>query len=149
MAAQTGVPIVLMHSQPTTEYSDLLTDVARFFFAAINEAVAAGVSEEQIILDAGFGFGKTVHQDLLLTRRLRELTGFGRPLLHAPSRKRSIGRVLGYPDTVEERLFGTAAAVSVGIANGADMVRVHDVLEMVRCCKLTDALVRGYDGPDE
>jgi len=149
VAAQAGVPIVLMHSQETTQYTDLVSDVVRFFYAAINDAVAAGVGEEQIILDAGFGFGKTVHQDLLLTRRLRELTGFGRPLLHAPSRKRSIGRVLGCPHTVEERLLGTAATVTVGIANGADMVRVHDVLEMVRCCKMTDALVRGYDGPDE
>jgi dihydropteroate synthase len=149
VAAETGVPIVLMHSQEGTAYRDLVSDVVRFFYEAMDEAVAAGVRAEQIILDAGFGFGKTVHQDLLLTRRLRELTGFGRPILHAPSRKRTIGRVLGYPDTVEERLLGTAATVTVGIANGADMVRVHDVLDMARCCKMTDALLRGYAGPDE
>lgn len=149
VAADTGAPVVLMHSQESTVYKDLVSDVVRFFYEAMDEAVAAGVREEQIILDAGFGFGKTVHQDLLLTRRLRELTGFGRPILHAPSRKRTIGRVLGFPDTVEERIFGTAATVSIGIANGADMVRVHDVADMVRCAKMTDALVRGYAGPDE
>jgi dihydropteroate synthase len=149
VAAAAGVPVVLMHSQASTVYQDLLSDVVRFFYEAINAAVAAGVREEQIILDTGFGFGKTVHQDLLLTRRLRELTGFGRPILHAPSRKRTIGRVLGCPDTVEERLPGTAAAVTVGIANGADIVRVHDVLDMVRCCQMSDALLRGYGGPDE
>jgi dihydropteroate synthase len=149
VAAGAGVPIVLMHSQEGTDYRDLVTDVARFFYQAIDEAMAAGVREEQIILDAGFGFGKTVHQDLELTRRLRDLTGFGRPILHAPSRKRTIGRVLGCPDTVAERLLGTGATVSIGIANGADMVRVHDVLDMVRCVKMTDALVRGYTGPDE
>lgn len=149
VAAETGAPVVLMHSQESTVYKDLVSDVVRFFYEAMDEAVAAGVREEQIILDAGFGFGKTVHQDLLLTRHLRELTGFGRPILHAPSRKRTIGRVLGFPDTVEERIFGTAATVSIGIANGADMVRVHDVADMVRCAKMTDALVRGYAGPDE
>ncbi len=149
VAAETGVPIVMMHYQDDTTYRDLVSDVARFFYEAMDEAVAVGVKEEQIILDAGFGFGKSVHQDLEMTRRLRELTGFGRPILHAPSRKRTIGRVLGYPNTVEERIFGTAATVSVGIQNGADMVRVHDVLDMVRCCKMTDSLVRGYAGPDE
>ncbi|HLN62613.1 MAG TPA: dihydropteroate synthase, partial [Symbiobacteriaceae bacterium] len=149
VAASSGVPIVLMHSQEGTVYRDLVGDVVRFFYEAMDEAVAVGVKEEQIILDAGFGFGKSVHQDLELTRRLRELTGFGRPLLHAPSRKRTIGRVLGYPDTVEERLLGTGATVTVGIANGADMIRVHDVLDMVRCAKMSDALLRGYAGPDE
>jgi dihydropteroate synthase len=149
VAAETGVPIVLMHSQEGTVYQDLVSDVARFFWEAMTTAARAGVREEQVILDAGFGFGKSVHQDLELTRRLRELTSFGRPLLHAPSRKRTIGRVLGYPETVPERLPGTAATVSVGIANGADIVRVHDVLDMVRCAQMTDALVRGYAGPDE
>jgi len=149
VAAATGVPIVLMHDQVPTRNTDLISDVAHFFYTAMDEAVAAGVRAEQIILDAGFGFGKTVHQDLALTRRLRELTGFGRPLLHACSRKRTIGRVLGYPASTPERLLGTAASISLGIANGADVIRVHDVLDMVRCAKMTDALVRGYAGPDE
>lgn len=149
VAAETGVPIVMMHTQLGPAYKDLLSDIARFFYEAIDEALQAGVREEQIILDPGFGFGKSVQQDLELTRRLRELTGFGRPILHAPSRKRTIGRVLGYPATVEERRFGTAAAVTMGIANGADMIRVHDVLDMVRCARMTDALVRGYAAPEE
>lgn len=149
VAAASGVPIVLMHSQETTNYTDLVSDVHRFFYEAMDEAVAAGVREEQIVLDAGFGFGKSVQQDLELTRRLREMTGFGRPLLHACSRKRSIGRVLGYPASTPERLLGTAATVSIGIANGADIIRVHDVRDMARCAQMTDALVRGYAGPDE
>lgn len=149
VAADSGLPIVAMHEQSTTEYKEIMSDIARFFYEVLDEAAVAGVKPEQVILDAGFGFGKSVHQDLLVTRRLRELTSFGRPLLHAPSRKRTIGRVLGFPSTVEERIFGTAATVTVGIANGADMVRVHDVLDMVRCVRMTDALVRGYSGPDE
>jgi dihydropteroate synthase len=149
VAAQYGAPIVVMHSQETTRYRDLMGDIARFFREVLGEAARAGVRPEQVILDAGFGFGKSVHQDLEVTRRLRELTRFGRPLLHAPSRKRTIGRVLGFPDTVEERLFGTAAAVTVGIANGADVVRVHDVLHLKRCVLMSDALLRGYAGPDE
>ena len=149
VAAESGAPIVVMHSQETTQYGDILSDIYRFFAQVMEEAAAAGVREEQIILDAGFGFGKSVHQDLLVTRRLREFTSLGRPILHAPSRKRTIGRVLGCPDTVEERLLGTAAAVTIGIQNGADIVRVHDVLDMARCARMTDALVRGYDGPDE
>lgn len=149
VAAETGVPIIVMHDQPTTQYRDIMTDIARFFYDVADEAIAAGAKEEQLILDAGFGFGKSVHQDLEVTRRLRELTTFGRPLLHAPSRKRTIGRVLGFPNTVEERIFGTAATITLGIANGADIVRVHDVLDMTRCVQMTDALVRGYNGPGE
>lgn len=149
VAAESGAPIVVMHSGESTEYREIMSDIYRFFCEVMEEAARAGVREEQIILDAGFGFGKSVHQDLLVTRRLREFTSLGRPLLHAPSRKRTIGRVLGYPDTIEERLPGTAAAVAVGIQNGADIVRVHDVLEMARLARMTDALVRGYDGPDE
>jgi dihydropteroate synthase len=149
VAAATGVPVVVMHDQKGTEYREIMGDIAAFFAAVIEDAEAAGVRREQLILDPGFGFGKTVHQDLLVTRRLRELTSLGRPLLHAPSRKRTIGRVLGFPTTVEERIFGTAATIAVGIMNGADIVRVHDVLDMVRCVRMTDALVRGYGGPDE
>lgn len=149
VAAHYRAPIVVMHDQPTTVYGDIMSDIYRFFCEVIEEGHRAGVKSEQIIVDAGFGFGKSVHQDLLVTRRLRELTSLGRPILHAPSRKRTIGRVLKFPDTVEERIFGTAATVTVGIANGADMVRVHDVPDMVRCVRMTDALLRGYDGPDE
>ena len=149
VAAQYRAPIVVMHSQASTEYQDLVADVARFFQEVLDEGARAGVQAEQVLLDAGFGFGKSVYQDLECTRRLRELKRFGRPLLHAPSRKRTIGRVLGFPDTVAERLLGTAATVTVGIAHGADMVRVHDVLEMKRCVQMSDALLRGYSGPDE
>lgn len=149
VAARFGCPIIVMHDQPETRYADIMADIHRFFHDVIDSGVKAGVRPEQVMVDAGFGFGKTVHQDLLVTRRLRELTSLGRPILHAPSRKRTIGRVLRCPDTVEERIFGTAATVAVGVAHGADMVRVHDVLDMTRCVQMTDALLRGYDGPDE
>ena len=149
VAAGYGAPIVVMHGRPVSNDRDVVEDVKRFFAEVLEEAERAGVRADQVILDAGFSMNKSVYQDLACTRRLQELTGFGRPLLHAPSRKRTIGRVLGFPRTLPERIFGTAAAIAVGIANGADIVRVHDVLEMARCVRMADALVRGYAGPDE
>jgi dihydropteroate synthase len=148
VVARHGCPVVVMHSQAGTEYgSDLMEGIAAFLAAAIDRAVAAGVAREQIIVDAGFGFGKTIAHDLEHTRRLGELRRLGRPILHAPSRKRTIGRVLGFPATIPERLPGTAAAVALGIAAGADLVRVHDVLEMARVARMADAIVRGWSGP--
>lgn len=144
VVARAGCPVVLMHEAKLDPAEDLLDAIHADLLAAIDAAVDAGIAEEQIILDAGFGMSKGIPEDLESTRRLRELTGLGRPLLHAPSRKRTIGRILGYPDTVEERLLGTAAACFAGIAGGADILRVHDVLDMVRLARMADALVRGY-----
>jgi dihydropteroate synthase len=147
VAARHGCPIVVMHSQAGTDYpGDLMDAIAGFLEAAVARAVAAGVAREQVIVDAGFGFGKTIAQDLEHTRRLGELRRLGRPILHAPSRKRTIGRVLGFPASIPERLPGTAAAVALGIAAGADLVRVHDVLEMARVARMADAIVRGWEG---
>jgi len=109
--------------------------------------VQSGIDREKIIIDPGFGFGKTPAQNLEVVRRLGELAGLGRPILIGPSRKSTIGRVLGLP--VEQRVEGTAAVVTAAIANGADIVRVHDVKEMVRVARMADAIVRGWeeDGP--
>ena len=94
------------------------------------------------MLDPGMGFGKTAEQSLEVLRRLDELTGLGRPLLVGTSRKSTIGYVLDLP--MDERLEGTAATVALSIAGGADIVRVHDVKEMARVARMSDAVVRGW-----
>ena len=103
-------------------------------------AVRLNVPRENIIVDPGIGFGKTWQQDLGIIRRLGELKKLGRPILIGPSRKSLIKMVLDLP--VQERVEGTAAAVAIGISNGADIVRVHDVQQMVRVCRMSDAIVR-------
>jgi dihydropteroate synthase len=103
-------------------------------------ALDAGVAWENIIIDPGIGFGKTVEGNLELIRRLGELKALGRPILLGTSRKSVIGIVLDLP--ADQRVEGTAATIAVGIANGADIVRVHDVLQMVRVSRMTDAIVR-------
>jgi dihydropteroate synthase len=100
-----------------------------------------GLPEDRIIIDPGFNFGWTDGQALEMLRRLGELQVLGRPVLIGTSRKSTIGNVLGLP--VEDRLEGTAATVAISIANGADIVRVHDVKEMARVAKMADAVVRG------
>ena len=143
------VPVCLMHIQgnPKTMqqnpvYTDVVTEVREWLSERVQAALQAGIAAEQILLDPGFGFGKTVAHNLQLVRRLRELTALGYPLLLGVSRKSTIGKVLGGLP-VEDRLEGTAAAVAICIANGASVVRVHDVKAMTRVVRMTDALVRG------
>jgi len=145
--AELGVPVVIMHMQglPRTmqmqpQYDDVVLDITAFLKERIAAAVAAGVAEERIIIDPGFGFGKTVAHNLEMLRRLAEFSALGRPILIGTSRKSTIGQVLSLP--VEERLLGTAATCAVAIANGADIIRVHDVREMVQVARMTDAIVR-------
>jgi len=102
----------------------------------------AGVPDGNIILDPGIGFGKTPEHNLEVLRRLREFKALGYPLLVGTSRKSTIGLVLDLPP--EQRLEGTAAAVALAIGSGADIVRVHDVKEMVRVCRMSDAIVRAW-----
>ena len=106
-------------------------------------AIELGISKENIILDPGMGFGKTAQHNLQILRRLREFDALDLPLLVGMSRKSTIGYVLELP--VDDRLEGTAATVAISIANGADIVRVHDVKEMARVAKMTDAIVRGWE----
>ena len=143
VVADTGVPVVLMHNQGHTRYSDLVPDVIAGLRRLANDAVAAGVEEGKIILDPGIGFGKTALDNLEIIRRLDEFNVLGRPLLVGMSRKSTIGYVLGAQ--VDDRVEGTAATVALSIANGADIVRVHDVKEMVRVARMSDAIVRGWE----
>ena len=140
LAAEAGVPVVLMHNQDGTEYHDLIPDIRTSLAASVDNALQAGVRPENIIIDPGLGFGKTLEHNLEVVRRLSELKGLAPAILVGPSRKSMIGRTLNLP--VDQRVEGTAAVVALCIANGADVARVHDVKEMVRVCRMTDAIVR-------
>jgi dihydropteroate synthase len=144
--AVTGAAVVLTHSRGTpdvmqrnTEYDDLVADVAAGLERSLDLACGAGVERERIALDPGFGFGKSVAGNLEMLRRLREFTGFGLPLLVGLSRKSFITTTLG-PGA---RLPGTAAAVALAVANGAAVVRVHDVREMRAVADMAHAVVAG------
>ncbi|MEK7848141.1 MAG: dihydropteroate synthase [Chloroflexota bacterium] len=142
VAAEAGVPLVVMHNQRGTCYVDLVAEVLASLRWSLGRAEEAGVPLENLIVDPGIGFGKTLEHNLELMRRLRELRSLGRPVLLGTSRKSMIGLVLGLPP--DQRMEGTAATVALGIAGGADIVRVHDVAPMVRVCRMADAIVRGY-----
>ena len=143
VVAQAGVPVVLMHNQDHTRYADLVPDVIAGLVSLANDAVASGIEEGKIILDPGMGFGKTALHNLEIIRRLDEFSALGKPLLVGMSRKSTIGRVLDLP--VDDRVEGTAATVALSIGGGADIVRVHDVREMVRVARMSDAIVRGWE----
>ncbi len=145
VAAKYDCPLILMHNKTEAVYEDLFSEMYQFFQKSIDLALAGGCRREQIILDPGIGFGKDVDHNLAIMNKLADFKCFGMPLLLASSRKRTIGHVLDLPP--EERVEGTGATVALGIARGADMVRVHDVKEMVRIAKMSDAIVRGvYNG---
>ncbi len=152
LAAEWNIPLVLMSNQrdkgsydtkikrDTAFCDDPMTAVSSSLRQSLELALKLGVARDNIILDPGIGFGKTWQQDMEIIRRLEELKQLGRPILIGPSRKSFIGLALNLP--VEERMEGTAAAVAIGIAKGADIVRVHDVQQMVRVCRLSDAIIR-------
>jgi dihydropteroate synthase len=140
VAAKYSAPVILMHNQKGTEYRDLIGDMVEYFQQSIQLALGAGILVERVVVDPGVGFGKTLEQNLDAIRRLRELRCLGRPVLLGTSRKSLIGKTLDLP--ADQRVEGTAATVAVGIANGADIIRVHDVKEMVRVARMTDAIVR-------
>jgi dihydropteroate synthase len=142
LVRERGVPVVLMANMRGYQKREIVSDVVRFLAHSIDLALAAGIAWERIIIDPGIGFGTTPQENLTLLRRLGELRALGRPILLGTSRKSTIGQVLGGLPA-SERLEGTAATVALGIAQGADIVRVHDVHEMVRVAKMSDAVVRG------
>ena len=135
--------IVLMHNRIGHDYGDIVPEVLQELREAVDKASEFGVPKENIIVDPGIGFGKVAQQSLEIERRLAEFRSIGQPVLVGPSRKSHIGLVLGGLPP-EERLEGTAAAVALCIAGGADIVRVHDVKEMVRVARMSDAIVRGW-----
>ncbi len=143
LISERGVPVVLMANMRGYQKREIVSDVVRFLAHSIDLALAAGVAWERIIIDPGIGFGTTPEENLTLLRRLGELHVLGRPILLGTSRKSTIGKVLGGLP-IAERLEGTAASVALGIAQGADIVRVHDVHEMARVVKMSDAIVREH-----
>ena len=156
LVAKRRVPVVLVHNRSRphetgdtarlggryvgSRYDDLVEDVARELQQLAANAEAAGIAADQIILDPGLGFGKTVAQSLELIDRLDRFKALGYPILIGPSRKSFIGYSLDLPP--DQRIEGTAAAVAIGIARGADMVRVHDVRQMARVARMADAILR-------
>ena len=142
VAAETGSPLILMHNQHGRKYRDLVPDICARLTDGVELARGAGVPEGHIVLDPGIGFGKTPDHNLEVLRRLPQLKALGYPLLVGTSRKSTIGLVLDLP--VDQRVEGTAATVALAIAGGADIVRVHDVKEMVRVCRMSDSIVRGW-----
>jgi len=142
VASEHAVPVVLMANMRGYQKREIVSDVMRFLAGSIDQALAAGIAWEHIIIDPGIGFGTTPAENLTLLQRLGELRALGRPILLGNSRKSTIGKVLGGLPA-SERLEGTAASVALGIAQGADIVRVHDVHEMMRVVKMSDAIVRG------
>ena len=143
LAAETGLPAVVMHNQRGREFHDVIDDLLAGLGESLRTAREVGVAEERLIVDPGFGFGWDEEQNLVMLRRLGELRALGRPILIGTSRKSTIGKVLDLP--VEERLEGTAATVAIAITHGADIVRVHDVQAMTRVARMTDAIVRARD----
>ena len=142
VVSESGAGLIIMHNQGTTGYRDLVPDVLASLSQSVELARAAGVYQDSIILDPGIGFGKTADHNLEILNRLSEFKTLGYPLLVGTSRKSTIGRVLDLPP--DQRLEGTAATVALSIAAGADIVRVHDVRQMARVCRMTDAVVRGW-----
>lgn len=140
IAAEWGAPLVIVANQRETTYSEIIPEVTSSLRHGIELARDAGVAWENIIIDPGIGFGKTLEGNLELIRRLSELKVLGRPILLGTSRKSMIGLVLKLPP--EQRLEGTAATIALGIAAGADIVRVHDVLQMGRVARMADAIIR-------
>ena len=134
--------MVLMHNQKGTRYQDLIPDVVSSLQDSVNTAIDAGVPQENIIVDPGIGFGKTPDHNLEVLAGLEALKAVGCPILVGTSRKSTLGLLLDLP--AGQRVEATAATVALAIAGGADLVRVHDVKEMVRVCRVTDAVVRGW-----
>lgn len=160
VAAKYKTPVILMHnrSNPASvevrekfgnayvgaEYQDLLEDVKRELMNSVELAQKSGIAESHIVLDPGIGFGKTREHNLELINRLDEIRALGYPILLGTSRKSFIGFTLDLP--ADQRVEGTAATVAVGITRGADIIRVHDVKEMARVAKMTDAIIRSRSG---
>lgn len=156
LVAKRKTPVILMHNRSNpantdlrerlggryvgVEYANLLEDVKRELKESVQLAHKAGIRDENIILDPGIGFGKTVEQNLELLDRCGEIRDLGYPLLVGSSRKSFIGYTLDLPP--DERVEGTAATVAIAIARGADIVRVHDVKQIARVAKMTDAIIR-------
>ena len=146
VAAQHGVPVIIMHikgepknMQQNPVYNALIPEICEYLKDAIKRAVDTGISADKIMIDPGIGFGKTFEHNLEIIHNLAEFKILGKPVMVGPSRKAFLGKILG-DASPEERLEATAAAVAISIMNGAHMIRVHDVREMVKVAKVADAI---------
>ena len=147
LLAQRNIPVVIMHinGKPKTMqknilYSDLVSDIKRFFNKQCNHAINSGIKESNIMIDPGIGFGKTFDHNFTLLKRLKEFEDLGFPILIGPSRKAFIGDVLNLPSN--ERVEGTIATIVAGILNGANIIRVHDVKEIKRATIITEEILK-------
>ena len=141
VAARRADAVIAMHNRRgRAAAADPIAAALEGFAASLERARTAGIDEQRVILDPGFGFGWEAEQNYELLARLRELRAAGRPLLAGVSRKRMTGAQFGW--SAAERFEGTAATVALAIANGADLVRVHDAAEMIRVARISDAVVR-------
>ncbi|MHB8880800.1 MAG: dihydropteroate synthase [Thermodesulfovibrionales bacterium] len=148
LVASAGVPVVIMHMKGTPKsmqvnpvYDALIPEILGYFRESLHLAARAGISEEMIILDPGIGFGKTFDHNLEIINKLDAFRPLGRPILIGPSRKAFIGKLLGNAPPAG-RLEGTAAVVAASILHGAHIIRVHDVREMAKVARVTDAIKR-------
>jgi dihydropteroate synthase len=140
VVAERGVPVIIMHNRDAADAAlDIIADIAAFFARSLEIAADAGIERENIVLDPGIGFGKTPEQSLIAIARLGELKSFGLPLLVGASRKRFIDKVSPAPP--EQRLAGSIAAHLLAVANGAAIIRTHDVAETVQALRV-DAAIR-------
>jgi dihydropteroate synthase len=146
--ARLQVPYIMMHMRGTpttmqqmTEYADIVGEILDYFQTQIDRAVATGIDRSQIIIDPGIGFAKTYQQSIELIRQLDKFQSLELPLLVGVSRKSFIGKILNQPEP-ERRLWGSAAACCAAIDRGVDILRVHDVAEMVDVCRVADVMFR-------
>ncbi len=142
VAAERGVPLVLMHNRAEARYSALMAEIVADLQRAVERAVRAGVAWDRLVVDPGFGFGKAPSHNLALLGALPLLRALGRPVLLGTSRKSTLGKVLDLP--AGERVEATVATTVLGIVGGVDLVRVHDVRENARAARMADAVVRGW-----
>ena len=145
VAAKEDVPLVLMHirgnpqtMQKNIHYESLFSEIIQYLKDSIQRAESAGVDSEQIIIDPGIGFGKTVEDNLLILKNLQEFKILGKPLLLGTSRKSFIGKILNAD--VTERLEGTLSTIVAGVLNGAHIIRCHDVIQAKRAITIADAV---------
>lgn len=147
VALETSCPLVIMHQQPHTRYpADVVDCVVNYLQCAANRALELGCHANRIILDPGIGFGKLPQHNIALLKHLHRIKALGFPVLLGTSRKSTLGVITGKP--VEQRQFATAATIALGISAGVDIVRVHDVAEMLDVVRVSDAIVRGWDTGD-
>jgi dihydropteroate synthase len=153
-ASEYGAGLVVMHTpsrpldmQEKTQYVSLMDDIADALRISIDKALDAGVSGESIMIDPGFGFGKTAEQNVIILRDLMTLSKLGMPVMIGTSNKSFIGKIAG--GVTEDRLLGTAATVAIGIMNGASVVRVHDAARMRSVVRMADAVAgKNYPGTE-